>query len=172
MEYRDERSDAAKRKAEIDDDVEGKRQAKRERLNKALKQQAVERCWPDGAPWLPIDTMPFEAYGEFLSGSDRFFVSDGQSVEIATLTKRFGRPLHWVGDEPPQLVRVLTDNGFETRLEGPGEYKEPDWPEWMFEWQFNSATDTHVEYDNDVPDEVNFVPTHWLPMMPPVKAPE
>ena len=151
-------SDGYRAKIEKDADKRAKERAKLEATAKAAR----DKCWAGGVPWQPIEGCPFEAYRNEFGVEGRILVTDGESVSCASIRKRFGRPRFWEGKGEPE--EVWRDGNL--YIEGDGEFKEPDWPEWMFEWEFTDD-DGLMNYaggHETGKDEVGFVPTHWLPM--------
>ena len=107
-------------------------------------------------PWQPIVKCPFEDYEH-----KRIFVTDGKIRCLAIVKKRFGTPMRCI-KEP---VMAFTDDG--PRFVG-GKYAKIKAPAWWFKWEFEDE-DGLMNYagGHEVgKEEVGFIATHWLPMLP------
>ena len=152
--FKDLRSPEAKRQAEIEWE---ERRRENDRLEQELA-DLIKSIWPD-APWQPIDTCPFEMLSKTYGMEGTIFLSDGQEIAMATVSRRFGRPLRVV--KPPEYV--MTDDG--PAWIG-GEYEEIDAPDWWFEWELTDVNGNmnYAGGEEIGKDEVEFIPTMWLPL--------
>jgi hypothetical protein len=73
------------------------REAERKRLRRQLEAQLAV-----GADWQPIEACPFAALDQEYGIDGLIWVSDGKEVALATVQKRFGRPLRFVTQ--PEMV--------------------------------------------------------------------
>lgn len=130
------------------------REREAERSRRGEVRDAARKCWTEAAPWQPIESCPFEAY-DCASGADAtFYVTDGKSLALVSVKRRFGRPVRCIRE--PGMI--LTDDG--VRWEG-GEYVEYDRPAWWFRWELEDVLSPEDERFGK--DEIDFVPTLWLP---------
>lgn len=106
--------------------------------------------------WSSMEKLPFAAF-EYKT----LLVTDGESVAVVTIHKRFGRPIKVT--KPAELA--ITDSGL--AWVG-GEYEEYDHPDWWFEWEFKDQ----LSYESEMygKDQIAFVPTHWMPLPNPPKT--
>jgi len=152
--YEDLRSPEVKAQQEAES---AKRERKRKRL--AAKMKATNYLF--AGKWHLIETMPFEAYAESYGDGSTVLVSDGESVCVASVGKRIGRPVKMV----KQPVHTMTDEGF--MMVG-GEFEEYDAPAWWFKWEFtDELSRNHDLYGKS---EVGFIATHWQPFPAPPLA--
>ena len=146
-------------KIAADEAERAKREREAERLAEVI---AAWREQPFGQ-WRPIETCPFEALDHEYGVDGAIWVTDGDSVALATVTRRFGRPVRIVTE--PEMV--ITDSG--VGYVG-GRMEEIEAPEWWFAWELQDRFDATIEYGETVNCEVNFIATHWMLArpMPPV----
>ena len=59
---------------------------------------------------------------------------------------------------------VMRDGGI--AYDGDGEWKYPDWPDWMFKWEFTDQNGmmTYAGGHETGKEEIDFIPTHWVPL--------
>lgn len=120
------------------------------------------RVWRDGAPWQDIADCPFEALAAQHGYASCVLVTDGDAVAIASVRGRFGRPVRVIQD----AEMAITDHG--VRWVG-GQFEEIDAPDWWFRWELVDVNGD-MGYAGGEPagrDEVEFLPTKWLPPPPP-----
>lgn len=130
---------------------------KERNAHKRVIRGAFERA---GEAWQPIETCPFQALAIVGHGLDCYvWVSDGKDVALASVKKRFGRPVRVV--TPPRLS--LTDNGL--AWVG-GEYAEIPAPDWWFQWELQNRLERYTERGEEFQSDVDFIATHWKPAMP------
>lgn len=135
--------------------------ADRERCEAQLA-EARANTWTD-PPWRPIEDCPFELLRDSYGLQGSIFVTDGQSVALATVTERFGTPVHVTTQR-----FVLTDRGYELECET----EEIDAPDWWFKWELTDEFGdmTYAGGEETGKEEVGFIPTHWFFACPPVPA--
>lgn len=128
---------------------------------RASAQKVVSEARGRVTAWEPIEQMPFDAYSEAYGVSGVVILTDGRDMAVATVSKRFGRPVAVVN----RGEMAITDQG--VAWVG-AEYAELDRPQWWFDWEF---TDT-LSHESDMwgKDEIDFVPTHWMPLPNPPSA--
>lgn len=151
--YLDLRSPAAKAKWEREQKA---RRAKEEKLSKQLSAQLAE-----STDWTPIEGCPFKALNSEYGIDGIIWVSNGKDVALATVRKRFGRPMRVV--KQPEMA--ITDNGM--GWVG-GEYAEIEAPGWWFEWELTDqfGNETYAGGEPTGKKEVGFVATHWMAAKP------
>ena len=143
---------------------EARRLAENKKLDRLASKltRARNAMWCDHNLWSPIEGCPFDALAQTYGGyGGRIIVTDGTNTAIATVSKRFGRPLCVINQ--PQMA--ITDDG--VAYVG-GEYAEIEAPKWWFKWQLTDD-DGGENYAGGEPigrDDVDFIPTHFM-LLPP-----
>lgn len=123
------------------------------------------QLWSAGIPWQPMSSCPFRELEDAWGEPTTLLVTDGESIAIAKVSRRCGRPVRCV--EEPRMV--LTDEGLSYRG---GRYEEIDAPEWWFEWELEDLLerDVYLCGEPSGKPEVDFIATHWLLLPGPLEA--
>lgn len=143
------------RSPEYKADMEKRLEADRRKRQRAGAKIAKLRREITG--WQPIETCPFAAYDSYYGDDRAVLFTDGESVAVSFIHKRFGRPIKCV-KEP---TMAMTDHGM---MYVGGEYEEYDRPKWWFDYELDDALENDSDFGRP---EIGFLPTHWLPMPAP-----
>ena len=114
-------------------------------------------------PWQPISKCPFDALDHEYGFDGSILVTDSDQIALATVKRRFGKPMYWTGDKPPEMV--YRDGGM--AYEGEGTWKKPDNPKWWFKWELTDVYGimTYASGHETGKEEIPFVATHWFPLV-------
>lgn len=129
----------------------------REKARKKAEDKASEvaaAIWTSPAPWRPIEDCPLATLCNTYK-ADTILVCDTTNVAVVRVRKRFGTPIEWV--EEPRMA--ITDHGM--AYIG-GKSRTPDWPKWRLKYEFEDVLSHESEMYGK--DNIDFVPTHWLPL--------
>lgn len=134
--------------------AEWEREAKK---RKATIEKARADWRSSGGKWLPMDDCPFAALEEEYGLDGTILVANGKERALATVGKRFGRPIFWI--TPPEYV---IRDGMPC-LVGGEEDPRPDLPKWYWEWELTDINGmmTYAGGEETGREEVGFLPTHW-----------
>jgi len=117
-----------------------------------------------GMDWTPIDKCPFAAFCLWSGTNDAILVTDGETVTVARISKRFGAPVFYK-KEPETIYR----DGMMWSIGGE-EDPRPDLPKWWWTWEIKDELEreTWAYGEPAGQPEVDFVATHWrfLPAPP------
>ncbi len=136
------------------------RERETQRHERQLK-KAFARCQAE-IPWQPIEECPFAALDHEYGFDGSILVTDGNEIALATVRSRFGEPMYWTGEKPPEAV--WRDG--QLVYEGEGSWEKPDRPKWWFKWEFTdeNGSMTYASGHETGKEEVPFVTTHWFPL--------
>lgn len=134
---------------------ERKRRASEAAIAKAIKAG-------HGQDWTPMNKCPLDALELFDGIHEKFLVSDGKSVTVVSVSKRFGTPVFYK-KQPETIMR----DGM-MWMEGGEIDPRPDLPKWWWKFELTDELEREVTYhDSSSKPEVDFVPTHWMWMPKP-----
>lgn len=129
-----------------------------------LYRRALEKWRSLGRQWMLMSECPFFALNDRYGIEGAILVSDETKIALASVRKRFGRPVFYK-KHPEQILRdgVLC-------LIGGEEDPRHDLPEWWWKWELidEFGDMTYAGGEETGKEEVGFIATIWtfLPELP------
>lgn len=143
------------------------RKMEEERKAAEVEYEAEKAAWrANGSGWMPMGQCPFAALDNRYGFDGAVLVTDGKDTALATVKKRFGRPIFYKV-QPEMVWRDGTPT-----LVGGEEDPRTDLPKWWWQWELTDefGSMNYAGGEETGKDEVAFVPTHWTFLPEPPKG--